>query len=545
METRLSAQHIAAIERERRVVVNFDAFPAVMKLPSINIEQMKEALFEFIDDPETRIDSVWWCFTEGNEAYWPSKILPFIDAPPYGEWAETGFDPVWTLQDESRRRGLETFFSYRINGSDNDVPGRIPTLPMKERHPDWLIHTWNKTIADKIGAPLNGFWNFAIQGVRDYKLSILKEIAEVYDYDGVEIDFARTCPVLPPGHQWENRDALTDFMGSVRTMLLGVEKTRGRPFLLAARVPENLEGCHFDGMDVETWAREELVDIFVMGCRSYDVDIAAFKRATAGTHIKLYPALDDHHSTDGYQWPPIEVLRGVMTNWLRQEADGIQLFNFAHARSETLARYAMNELWPVWPTHLQFYRELADVDSMMGKDKVFVVQRRGGGHAPEVIPNPEDWTTPRWMYFNTNMFAPLPAALDPAGRADTLLKVDVGQKVPGDAQVTVRLLLSDESASQLTEDARLQRVVVATKAHPSGVLENAPAAKGIEDRIEVRLNNVPLKPAPIHGGWLVFSANPKQLAVGDNLVGVRLAGPADATSEVLVEKLEIHLRGLT
>ena len=59
MNSRLSAEHIAAIDRERRVVVNFDAFPSMMHLPSIDVEHMKAALFEFIDDPQTPIDSVW------------------------------------------------------------------------------------------------------------------------------------------------------------------------------------------------------------------------------------------------------------------------------------------------------------------------------------------------------------------------------------------------------------------------------------------------------------------------------------------------------
>ena len=542
MSSRLFAEHIAAIERERRVVVNFDAFPSMMHLPSIDVEQMKAALFEFIDDPRTRIDSVWWNFTEGNEAYWPSKVLPFIEAPPYGEWAETGFDPVQTLLDETRRRGLETFFSYRINGSDNDVPGRTPKLAMKEEHPDWLIHTWNKTIGDASGERLNGYWNFSVEGVRDYKLSILEEIAEQYDYDGMEIDFARVCPVLPPGRQWESRGALTEFMRALRSMLLRVGDSRERPFLLAARVPENLVGCHMDGLDVETWVRERLVDIFTLGCRSYDVDIAAFRRITQGTHIRLYPALDDHHSTDGYQFPPIEVFRGVMANWLHQGADGLQAFNFAYARSETLEKYGMRDMWPGWPTHLQFYRELADVDAMMEHSKVFVAQRRGGGHGPFVVPNPEDWITPRWMYFNTNMFAPLPVALDPEGRADTLLQVYVGEEVPDDAIVTFHLLLSDESAAQLPDNERLAHVLVATIGHPDGRLENIPPAIGIEQRVEVRLNNALLDAATVKEGWLVLDATPPQLAVGENLVGVRIAdGRVSMTGKVSIEKVEIHV----
>ena len=95
-----------------------------------------------------------------------------------------------------------------------------------------------------LGTP-NGYWNFALEGVHEYKLSILREAAEDYDFDGIELDFARVCPVLPPGHQWEYRDRLTDFIRATRAMLLEVERKRGRPFLLAARVPENLEGLSF------------------------------------------------------------------------------------------------------------------------------------------------------------------------------------------------------------------------------------------------------------------------------------------------------------
>ena len=149
---------------------------------------------------------------------------------------------------------------------------------MKEAHPEWLIHTWKENFnVQHTTKDINGFWNFAFNGVREHKLKILQEVCENYDLDGIEIDFARICPVLPPGHQWENRDRLTEFMRSLRFMLLEIEKKRDKPLLIAARVPENLQGCHFDGIDVDTWAQEELVDIFVMGVRSFDVDIHAFQ----------------------------------------------------------------------------------------------------------------------------------------------------------------------------------------------------------------------------------------------------------------------------
>jgi len=58
-----------------------------------------------------------------------------------------------------------------------------------------------------------------------------------------------------------------------------------------------------------------------------------------------------------------------------------------------------------------------------------VLQRRGGGHGPTVIPNPEDWSTPRYYFNNSNMLAPLSALLDPEDKVDALLTLEVGDDV--------------------------------------------------------------------------------------------------------------------
>ena len=545
MKGQLSSEHIDALNRRRRVIVNFDVIAADgARFATKEIEQLVEWKFMFADEPGTHIDSICWSWGEGHQAPYPSEVLPLYDSPGFKKWSDDGINIVQVFLEASKQRGIEAFFSYRINGSDNDL-GPVAEIPMKEAHPDWLIDTWNA----------NGYWNFAIEGVHEYKLSILREAAENYDFDGIELDFARVCPVLPPGHQWEYRDRLTDFIRATREMLLEIARKRGRPLLLAARVPENLEGCHFDGIDAETWAQEGLLDIFVMGCRSFDVDIAAFHRITVGTNIKLYPCIDDHHASDGYQWPPIEVMRGVAANWYQQGADGIETFNFAHATPEGTDRtVGQMYLERGWGTHRQAYHEIGNSNALKREDKIFVVQRRGGGHGTTVIPNPEDWSTPRFMYFNTNMFGPLPAPLDNDGVVDTLLTIAVADGVTADAdcvdRITLRLLLSDPEAENLPDDGRLQPVTVATIGHPD-TLQNIPAAKGIEDQIEVRVNNILLGTPTTEEGWLVFAVQPKFLAVADNLVGVRVTGggrgiptpmrSTDAQHQILVEKLEVHI----
>ena len=527
---RLSAEHIAAAGRDRRIIINFDTISGDRRFGGRDPAELVKWKFHVIDAADVQIDSVWWCWGEGNQSPWPSSIMPLYDSEGYRQWKEQGIDIAAIFAEESRKRGIESFYNYRINGSDNDL-GPFSKLPMKLKHPEWLIHTWPGPV---------GLWNYAIPEVRRYKLSILREIAERFDYDGISLDFARVCPVLPPGKAWAHRDKMTDFLREFRSITQEVAHRRGRPLLVGARIPENLEGCHFDGLDIETWVREGLVDVLALGIRSFDVDIAAFRSITAGTHVKLYPSVDDHHASDGYATPPIDIYRGVAANWWRQGADGIQTFNFNHAPDFPFRG--------VWDTHLKAYRELGSPGTLHRKNKRFVVQRRGGGHGPTVIPNPQDWTTPRWMYFNTNMLAPLPAPLANDGKADTLLTVAVADNVGADREqverLRLRLLLSDPSAEGLPTEKRLQKVRVATIGHPEGRLLNIPPARGIENLIEARLNNAPLgKPSP-EGGWLVFDRLPPELfAVGPNLVGLRLTHPRPKAAEpILIEKLEVEVR---
>jgi len=157
-------------------------------------------------------------------------------------------------------------------------------------------------------------------------VKVIRELAETYDFDGISIDFSRGPHSFPVGTQWLHRNLLTDFMGEIRKVILEVEKKRGRPLLLAVRVPMNIVGCQFDGIDIQRWAREKLADIFVLGCRSSEVDLTAFRSIAAGSGIKLYPCFDYVHTSDAYDYPSIELSRGIYANWWQQGADGAYTF---------------------------------------------------------------------------------------------------------------------------------------------------------------------------------------------------------------------------
>jgi hypothetical protein len=547
----LSPEHLEAVNRKRRVAVNFDAITADgARFATKDVQELVAWKLMFADEAGSHIDSVWWSWGEGNQAPYPSKILPGYDTSGFKGWAESGIDIVRIFLEACKKRDLETFISHRMNASDADL-GKHAKIPMKEAHPDWLLHPFpgHPTLGEVV------FWNYAIRGVRDHKLNVLREVAGNYDFDGMELDFSRRPLCLPIGHQWENRHHLTEFIRQVRLMLLEIERQRGSPFLLAVRVGENLVGCHYDGMDVEAWVRERLVDILALGSRSFEVDIESFRRITEGTHIKLYPCLDDHHATDGYQWPPIEVLRGVFANWWHQGTDGIETFNWGHGTGEAAARIGMY-LEGGWPVHRQAYQEMGEPNLLRRKDKVFVVQRRGGGGWGG--PDPDAWHTPRQWYLCTNMFAQLPARLDIHGKVDTLLEIyvadDLGAEDRHVKEVSVRLLLHNPGGGgYITVNDSLPPPPPDSHTIERGLLAvfggvdyryNSPPAKSVEDRLAVRLNNIPLGRPAVEAGWFVFhDVDPRLFAVGRNLLGVLVKKPGFSSDQrLLIEKLEVHVR---
>ena len=545
---KLSPQHLAAVNRRRRVVVNFDAIHGDRNFTNIAPEDLVKLSLTFADEEGSHIDSIWWNWGEGHQSPYLSKLLPLYDHPGYRKWVADGIDIVRIFFDATHERDLEAFYSFRVNGSDNDL-GPARPIPMKLKHPEWLLAApWSKQ--RKI------YWNFAVRQVRQRKLAVLRELAETYDLDGLEIDFARSPITLPLGQQWKNRRHLTAFMRAVRLMTMEVAKERGRPLLLAARVPESIAGCRIDGIDIKTWARDRLLDIIVLGCRSFEGDVAAYRKITSGTHIKILGGSDEHHTSDGYDWSPIEVLRGVFASWWQQGVDGIYCFNWTYAMPEDAARVgALLHDFRMAPVHRKLYREIGEVESLRHKDKTFVVQRRGGGGSG--APGSVEWETPRFFQ-NTNMFAQLPAHLDNRSKADTHLKLvvadDLGAEADRNTDITLRMILHDSAVGKHIEilndstkpappdNDRIERALISLFKNVNH-LYNSPPRKGIEKRLEVRINNFLLGEPDIEAGWLVYHGlDSDMFAVGTNLVSVRVSGrPHEVHAPITIEKLELDV----
>ncbi|MGE3384888.1 MAG: hypothetical protein AB7L70_18320 [Pyrinomonadaceae bacterium] len=188
------------------------------------------------------------------------------------------------------------------------------TSKFYREHPEYRAY-------DRDGTPAMRL-SYAVPQVREHLLRILKE-ALAYQPDGLEIIYFRGLPLM----LWEDAfsdqfrkkygadakqvaeddprlyelrgEIMTGFMRDVRKLLDDVQKEQGRAqrYELMASVVHNENDNRKFGLDVERWVNERLIDkisIFPAAFHtdtSKPVDMAWFKKITAGTKVEVYPLM--------------------------------------------------------------------------------------------------------------------------------------------------------------------------------------------------------------------------------------------------------------
>jgi len=286
----------------------------------------------------------------------------------------------------------------------------------------------------------------------------------------------------------------------VRLMLQEVAQRRGRPLLLvgaggpdARRLPLRRAGCRELGA-------AEPGGPYRDGHPGDGPGRVRLSPAGGREPRPIYPCVDGYHTTDGYAQPPIEFFRGLAAKWWQQGVDGIVTFNFCNESPE-MGRLIGRV---VFGPHQQAYHEIGDPNTLRFKDKVFVLQRRGGyGNLDQ-------------MYENGNHEAPLPVALTgpfPSFLESIYIPDDVAANPDRVARCELRLLLQRYS-------------------------DNKP----VDLPANLTFNGISLvDPGRQAEGWRVFKLSPRDFAVGPNLITAALSGQPAAGVVVQIAKLEVHI----
>jgi hypothetical protein len=172
--------------------------------------------------------------------------------------------------------------------------------------------------------------------VRAYHFRLIEELAERYDFDGLELDWMRFGFHFRPGREAEGAELLTQFTTDVRRLLDGWEKRRKHRIRLGARVASRPATALGLGMDAVTWAHRGLIDMLVVtpfwASIEPDMPIEIWRELLQGTRTRLAAGLElllrPH---PGFANPPynsLETVRGAAASLLDRGADRIYLFNY-------------------------------------------------------------------------------------------------------------------------------------------------------------------------------------------------------------------------
>ncbi len=284
-------------------------------------------------------------------AYWETESLSRFD-----QMLADGVVPLDIYIDEAHKHGMPLLAGFRMNDRHGN------NVALFKTHPDWMI--------EELGHGVD----FALPEVRDWFFSIVEEVPNRFDVDGIEFNFTRHGFCFPPATSAESHSIMTDLMRRVRQMLDAAGESRGRQLLFGARVPPSLSGCIDLGFDIPTWIDEKIID-FVAPTSYHRTDYNAlydeFVDLARKTDCLVYPALE------GDVPGRVDVVsmnqsRAAVHNFYGAGADGFSTHNYdaymwGQHRSRLMPGVTSN-----YPDALERFKILRDPETVAAGDRHYL-----------------------------------------------------------------------------------------------------------------------------------------------------------------------------
>jgi hypothetical protein len=386
--------------KKRLVLVNDDGWIMGGCEPPLTPQDFKEKMVATYEG--TPADTLFWS-VGGTEIYHYETEVGDIFGEgfsdfdsPYSQNTQANISglmkdhggPLTALSQVCHQAGMELFPSLRMNQHYETDPSSPGASRMRRDHPEWLIGFPGEQLTPgSIEWGIRTGLNFAVPQVRSYLESIICELFERFDVDGVELDFLRHPGYFRIDEGYSSRYLITDMLRRVRDRINAVKWQKNRPVDLAVRVPETLAAAERIGLDVAQWMEQGLVDMVVVGGGfvPFGMNIEQFVEGARGSGCRVYgcieamrPAADD------------EVIAAIASRIWNSGADGVYLYNY-YGRSPQWKRRILNQIAaPQTLARLDKRYEIDHADRVMSPGQISGAFRHG--HPPIQLPATLDQT---------------------------------------------------------------------------------------------------------------------------------------------------------
>ena len=305
----------------------------------------------------------------GSVMYYPTRVGTRLGPRPGDSYAaqgvtrlcrfmDAGNDPLAIIADTARKHGINLEINLRMawHGADgyhensrfrNESP-QFRLLPTPTASPEVVL-------------------DYFYPEVREERIRLFEEIIARYSPDAICADFTRwprsfgvaaagdfekefgRKPRFHDANDWEwyrfRAGFMTDMIRRIHKLRLEHQRKTGKRVEFRAI----LTSRHFllQGLDVETWIREGIVDALMPGTdyvnyEASDVDIETFVKMTRATPCKVYVRLDISMRAQ----PTENEVKQIFWQCFQRGADGVYLYNQPPFRSPDL--YGNLERWSVF-----------------------------------------------------------------------------------------------------------------------------------------------------------------------------------------------------
>lgn len=348
----------------RRVIYNSDPSNTTARLsePVATEEELRQVVRCYVDGGiDTLVQEVWH---QGWTQFWRTEACGYDARPQHQRLVpmmDDGVMPVEVYSDECRKQDIEFIAGFRMNDRHGHNADWFEQLG-KEK-PEWVLKGFkpsSKRTTDPRSYDVGCALDYSVEAVRDWVFSLMEEMANRFDVDGLELNYTRLPACFQRDDVEAGRVIMTDLVRRVRVMLNGVGKKKGRRLLLGARVLVDLDGCQKVGLDVSTWVRNGLIDYVAPGDIGFTVFNAQWEDfvGLARAHdCFVYPQIQNKL---GYDYRDMvqtaDHCRAAVQNMYGAGADGYSTQNyFDVAEYDTLKILKDSDLITKGNRHYMFY----------------------------------------------------------------------------------------------------------------------------------------------------------------------------------------------
>jgi hypothetical protein len=444
---------------------------------------MEEAWLPIDEIAGTAVDTFSYGVSRGDGLFYPSKhgimfgddLQPFQHAHEYRSWRNMqslisrGLDPLKVLIDRSHEKGIDFFASLRLGNYGG-------------MNPDYSV--------------ANGGRGFLLDEVRNHQLTIIKELVEDYEIDGLELDFAAAPGGSPFCLHEEDVAEYSPLMTEFISQAADLARNRSKGAIpLGARIypTESLNAS--TGLEIRSWCEKRLVE-FVVPLIYADFILDA--------HMPIEWLVEAAHEYD------ISVY-AMLQPYCRDESR--RFYNVLNASNQHMAAAAANFWqmdvdglytwflsWPLGDPERRLLTEIGDPDRVKEADKHYFLRRSSEGVKGHEYP------------------AKLPVDITPGGKAELQFTIADDPSNPRLTQIVLRLGITNlVSGDSLT------------------ISLNGQSLAGEKWRRDFIRNR-----DPYAGQWLEIDCSQIRPRNGNNVLEIKLEGrPEGFAGKIVVEDVEV------